>query len=196
MLPLGTVPLPGAGSLTGLSVADVHTPHERGRVWIGWTDLLTPPQVHRFELATGRTELEEPAPGAVAVPEALTEQRELRSADGTTVRMFVVTPKEGPARPRPTLVTGYGGFGISVEPTLQPLGAGLGGGRRRLRARVAARRRRGGRAVAPGGNRGLKQNVFDDLHAAAGASSPPGTPRRSSSRSWAAPTGGCSSAPP
>ena len=117
---LGTIPLPGAGSLTGLSTADLATAHERGRVWIGWTDLLTPPQVHRFELASGRTELEERAPGAVAVPEALTEQREVRSADGTTVRMFVVTPKEGPARPRPTLVTGYGGFGIAVEPTYSP----------------------------------------------------------------------------
>ena len=166
---LGTIPLPGAGSLTGLSTADLATAHERGRVWIGWTDLLTPPQVHRFELASGRTELEERAPGAVAVPEALTEQREVRSADGTTVRMFVVTPKEGPARPRPTLVTGYGGFGIAVEPTYSPSAlawVAAGGGYALVSLRGGGEE---GEQWHRAGNRGLKQNVFDDLHAAAGA---------------------------
>jgi prolyl oligopeptidase len=167
--PLGTVPLPAAGSLTGLSTADVLTPHERGRVWIGFTDLLTPPQVYRFELAGGHTELEERAPGAVAVPEALTEQRELRSADGTTVRMFVITPKESPGRPRPTLVTGYGGFGISVEPTYSPSAlawVAAGGGYALVSLRGGGEE---GEQWHRAGNRGLKQNVFDDLHAAATA---------------------------
>ena len=57
--PLRTVPLPGTGSLTGLSVADRDTPEQAGRVWLGWTDLVTPPQVHRFDLATGETALED-----------------------------------------------------------------------------------------------------------------------------------------
>ena len=53
--PLGTVPLPGTGSLTGLSTADLASPEQRGRLWIGWTDLVTPPQLHRFDLSPGGT---------------------------------------------------------------------------------------------------------------------------------------------
>jgi Serine proteases of the peptidase family S9A len=166
--PRGTVPLPGTGSLTGLSVADRDTPEQAGRIWLGWTDLVTPPQVHRFDLATGTTVLETPAPGAVTVPAVRSEQREFISADGTTVRMFVIAPAEG-AGPRPTLVTGYGGFGISREPayTASALAWVAAGGT------FALISLRGGGEEGEdwhlAGNRGHKQNGFDDLHAAATA---------------------------
>jgi prolyl oligopeptidase len=65
--PVGSVPLPGPGTLTGLTVADRDTPDRAGQLWLGWTDIVTPPQVHRFELATGQTVLESAAPGAVTV---------------------------------------------------------------------------------------------------------------------------------
>jgi prolyl oligopeptidase len=164
----GAVPLPSAGSLTGLSVADRDTPEQAGRLWIGHTDLVTPTAVHRFDLTTGETVLETPAPGAIDPPEVRTEQREFASADGTTVRMFVITPARGTG-PRPAIVTGYGGFGLSREPTytasaLAWVAAGgvyalvslRGGGEEGEEWHVA-------------GNRANKQNVFDDLHAAAAA---------------------------
>jgi prolyl oligopeptidase len=166
--PRGTVPLPGTGSLTGLTVADRDTPDQAGRLWLGWTDLVTPPEVHRYDLATGSTVREEAAPGAVDVPQVRTEHREFTSADGTTVRMFVLTPPDAPG-PRPALVTGYGGFGISREPayTASALAWVAAGGTYAL-----VSLRGGGEEGEEwhlAGNRANKQNVFDDLHAAATA---------------------------
>ena len=163
---LAPVPLPGTGSLTGLTVADRDSPAQQGRLWIGWTDLVTPPQVHRFE--AGRLVLERTAPGAVAVPDVRTEQREFTSADGTTVRMFVVTPSGG-GGPRPLIATGYGGFGISREPayTASALAWVAAGG-----AYALVSLRGGGEEGEEwhrAGHRAHKQNVFDDLHAAAEA---------------------------
>jgi prolyl oligopeptidase len=111
--------------------------------------------------------LEAAAPGAVEVPEVRSEQREFTSADGTTVRMFVLEPP-GPG-PRPTLVTGYGGFGISREPayTTSALAWVAAGG-----AYAVVSLRGGGEegdAWHLAGNRANKHNVFDDLHAAAEA---------------------------
>ncbi|MHA6625731.1 prolyl oligopeptidase family serine peptidase [Pseudonocardia sichuanensis] len=164
----GTVPLPGTGSLIGFSVADRDTPAEAGRLWLGWTDLVTPPEVHRFDLATGETLREEAAPGAVDLPTVRSEQREFTSADGTTVRMFVLSPPDARSA-RPALVTGYGGFGISREPayTASALAWVAAGG---VYALVSLR---GGGEEGEewhlAGNRAHKQNVFDDLHAAAEA---------------------------
>ncbi|NMI01456.1 S9 family peptidase [Pseudonocardia sp. K10HN5] len=166
--PRGTVALPGTGSLTGLSTADLDTPGQWGRVWIGWTDLITPPQVLRFDLATGVTELEAAAPGAVSTPATRSQQRTFTSADGTTVRMFVITP-DGPAQPRPTLVTGYGGFGLTREPAYTPSAlawVAAGGAYALVSLRGGGEE---GEQWHLAGNRGNKQNVFDDLHAAAEA---------------------------
>lgn len=164
--PAEAVALPGTGSVHGLTVADRDTPAEHGRLWIGWTDLVTPPQVHRYE--AGALVLEATAPGAVEVPDVRTEQREFTSADGTTVRMFVVSPATGDG-PRPTLVTGYGGFGISREPayTASALAwVAAGGGYALVSLRGGGEE---GEDWHRAGNRGHKQNVFDDLHAAAEA---------------------------
>jgi prolyl oligopeptidase len=164
--PRGTVPLPGTGSLTGLTVPDRDTPERDGSLWIGWTDLVTPPQVHRYDRVTGETVLESTAPGDVTVPDVRTEQREFTSRDGTTVRMFVVTPATGDG-PWPAMVTGYGGFGISREPayTSSALAWVAAGG-----AYALVSLRGGGEEGEEwhrAGNRGRKQNVFDDFHAAA-----------------------------
>ncbi|RZT84627.1 prolyl oligopeptidase [Pseudonocardia sediminis] len=177
--PRGTVTLPGPGSLTGLSVPDRDTPELWGRLWVGWTDLVTPPAVHRGD-RTGSLVLDTPSPGRVAggrteaeptgrvdpVPDVRSEQRAFTSADGTTVRMFVVTPATGDG-PWPVLMTGYGGFGISREPAYNTTAlawAAAGG------AYVLVSLRGGGEEGAAwhrAGKRESKQNVFDDLHAAA-----------------------------
>lgn len=166
----GTIPLPGTGSLTGLTTADIESCEQRGRVWIGWTDLITPPRVHRFDLDPATTALEAAAPGAITVPPARTEHREFTSADGTTVRMFLINPEHGvhPA-PRPTLVTGYGGFGLSREPSFTPSAlawVAAGGGYALVSLRGGGEE---GDDWHRAGNRENKRRVFDDLHAAATA---------------------------
>ncbi len=164
--PRGIVPLPGPGSLTGLSAADRDTPSEAGKLWIGWTDFVTPSQVHRY--ADGTTVLESAAPGAVAVPAVRSTQRTFDSADGTTIRMFVLSPMED-AGPRPTLVTGYGGFGISREPAYSATAltwVEAGGCYAVVSLRGGGEE---GDAWHLAGNRANKQNVFDDFHAACDA---------------------------
>lgn len=165
---VASVPLPGTGHVAGVATADPATPAEHGRVWIGWTDLVTPLQVHRFEVSTGDTVLETGSPGEVDVPPARTEQRAFTSADGTTVRMFVVSPPDT-AGPRPVLLTGYGGFGASRPPVFSAAAlAWVAAG-----GTYALVSLRGGGEEGDGwhraGNRENKQNVFDDFHAAAQA---------------------------
>jgi prolyl oligopeptidase len=166
--PRGTVGLPGPGSLRGVTSADRATPDRNGQLWIGWTDLVTPPQVRRFELDTGTTVLEATAPGAVDVPAVQTEQRSVTSVDGTTVRMFVVRP-DGSRTPRPALLTGYGGFGIHPDPAYSSTALAwvAAGG-----VYALASLRGGGEEGDDwhrDGHRSRKQNVFDDFHAAAQA---------------------------
>ncbi|MDN5858246.1 MAG: prolyl oligopeptidase family serine peptidase [Pseudonocardia sp.] len=169
--PRGPIGLPGPGSLVGLSVADSRTPEQFGRLWLGWTDFVTPVAVHRYEAATGQVTLEATAPGAGPVPPVRSEQRTFTSADGTTVRMFVLSRDrpEADRGPVPTLMTGYGGFALAREPEYSATALAWieAGG-----AYVVVSLRGGseeGECWHLGGNRGNKQNVFDDFHAAAQA---------------------------
>ena len=168
-----TVPLPGAGSLTGLSTADERTEGQQGRVWIGWTDFVTPPCVHGYRLG-GDTTLIEPAPGAVDLPAVHTRQVSYRSTDGTMIRMFVVAPAApgsdtGPDHPRPTLLTGYGGFARSREPgyTASALAWVTAGG-----VWALASLRGGGEEGEDWHRAGMREHkhcVFEDFHSAAEA---------------------------
>ncbi|MGH3933657.1 MAG: prolyl oligopeptidase family serine peptidase [Pseudonocardiaceae bacterium] len=167
--PRGAIPLPGIGSLTGLSTADELTPAGAGQVWIGWTDFHTPPQVHRYTLRTRSTELVEASPGAVSPPDVHTQQVRFSSADGTTVRMFIVSPTLHPDRPRPALLTGYGGFALARKPCYTPstLAWVAAGG-----VWVQAALRGGGEEGEEwhrAGMREHKRNCFADFHAAAQA---------------------------
>jgi prolyl oligopeptidase len=162
---LSDVDLPGAGTIIGLSTVDDATEAGRDMVWIGWTDFLTPPCVltHR----AGATVLSEAAPGAVTPPPVVVRQVGFRSADGTQIRMFRLTPTDEPRSPLPALLTGYGGFALSRVPEYTPLALAwvCAGGV------FAVALLRGGSEEGEewhrAGMRERKQNVFDDFHAAA-----------------------------
>ncbi|GAA4558110.1 prolyl oligopeptidase family serine peptidase [Planotetraspora kaengkrachanensis] len=158
---IGQVPVPGLGSIGGI----VERPEGGHEAWFSYTDNVTPTAVYRFDVLTGETTLWEAPPGAVEVPQVRTEQVVYRSKDGTEVHMLVVS-REG-SGPRPTILYGYGGFGISLTPgfsasTLAWVEAG---------GVYAIAQLRGGGEEGERWHRagmlGNKQNVFDDLHAAA-----------------------------
>ncbi|WP_189222169.1 prolyl oligopeptidase family serine peptidase [Saccharothrix coeruleofusca] len=164
---LGEVPLPGTGSLHGWSTTDPATDADRDVLWFGWSDFVTPLSVHRFSLSTGETTLHEANPGAVELPEVTTQQVEYTSADGTAVRMFVVSGRRTPDLPRPALLTGYGGFAVGRGPgysatTLAWVEAGGVWAHASLRGGDEE-----GEQWHRAGMREHKQNVFDDFHAAA-----------------------------
>jgi prolyl oligopeptidase len=158
----GTVPLPGLGTIGGLS----ERPEGGHEAWFGYTDNTTPPLVLRYDAHSGAATTWARSPGQVDVPEISARQVAYPSKDGTTVRMLIICG-DGPQRPRPTILYGYGGFGVGMQPGYA--------------ATILAWVERGGvYAVASlrgggdegeewhrAGMRASKQNVFDDFHAAA-----------------------------
>jgi len=107
------------------------------------------------------------APGTVVVPSVSTQQVVYSSKDGTPVHMFVISPSTTPDKPRPTILYGYGGFGLPLSPGFSAsiLAWVEAGG-----VYVVTNLRGGGEEGEQwhrDGMLGNKQNVFDDFHAAA-----------------------------
>jgi prolyl oligopeptidase len=171
---VGLVPLPGLGSVSGLS----GRPEGGPEAWLTYTDYATPPVVLHYDAAAGTTAEWARAPGAAGVPGLRAEQVAFESRDGTTVRMVIISgPGGGGANdggagartPRPAILYGYGGFNVSLTPAYSATAlawaeaggiyavAGLRGGSEE------------GEDWHRAGMREHKQNVFDDLDAAAAA---------------------------
>jgi prolyl oligopeptidase len=160
---LGGVDLPGLGTLGGLS----ERPEGGPEAWVVYTDETTPVRVLRYDARDASLTTWAEAPGTVVVPDVHARQLTCSSADGTSVRMLVVSPTAEPDRPRPTVLYGYGGFGIALTPAYSAsvlawveaggvwVVAGLRGGGEE------------GEAWHRAGMREHKQAVFDDFHAAA-----------------------------
>lgn len=117
-------------------------------------------------------------PAAFDAAKLEVQLRSAKSRDGTVVPYFLVGPKPVEGKAVPTLMTGYGAFGISVNPAYFNDGNGgatLGGGTLKLWFE------RGGALVVPvirgGGEFGSafhhaamrekRQNSYDDFHAVA-----------------------------
>jgi prolyl oligopeptidase len=159
---LGGVSLPGLGTVDALS----ERPEGGHEAWFGYTDYTTPPLVLRFDARDSSVGVWASAPGAVEVPSVTGRQVTYRSADGTPVRMLVLgAPASG--GPRPALLTGYGGFDISLTPAYSPSALAWveAGGV------YAVANLRGGSEEGEEWHRAgmldKKQNVFDDFRCAA-----------------------------
>jgi prolyl oligopeptidase len=141
--------------------------------WLSFTDYATPPLVLHYDARSGAVTTWARSPGSVDVPEVRAEQVAFPSADGTTIRMIVIS---GPASAgdagqrvcRPAMLYGYGGFNVSLSPaySAQALAWVEAGGV------YAVANLRGGSEEGEdwhrAGMRERKQNVFDDFAAAAG----------------------------
>jgi prolyl oligopeptidase len=164
--PRATVPLPGLGSVAGLSAR----PEGGDEVWLGYTDFTTPPRTYRYQVSSGSLELWMDAPGAGRVDAGgvVAAQQTYRSKDGTEVRMFVLhRAGVAPDGDRPTILYGYGGFNVALTPAYSAFAhawveqggvyaiANLRGGSEE------------GETWHRAGMREHKQNVFDDFAAAA-----------------------------
>ena len=163
---LASVGLPGLGTAGGLS----ERPEGGHEAWFGYTDYTTPPLVLRFDARSLSVQTWAVAPGSVAVPAVTARQVTYQSVDGTSVRMLVISGASVPlGSPRPALLTGYGGFDISLTPAYSPstLAWVEAGGV------YAVANLRGGSEEGEEWHRaGMlehKQNVFDDFRCAAEA---------------------------
>jgi prolyl oligopeptidase len=159
---LRTVELPGIGSSSGV----VGNP-EDDEAFYDFSSFTQPPEIWRTSIATGlrqqwatRSVPVDPKPYTV-------EQVFYPSKDGTMIPMFLVHRRDAPRDgSTPFLLYGYGGFGLSLEPSfsarLYPwLEAGGG---------YALANLRGGGEYGEewhrAGSLGNKQHVFDDFIAA------------------------------
>jgi len=159
----GEIGLPGLGSVGGLA----ERPEGGAEVWFGYTDHVTPSTVYRHDVRSHITDVWAASPGNVTPHHGIgTRQVTYHSADGTPVRMFVLSRDDVPG-PRPTVLYGYGGFGVSLTPAYAAsvLAWVEAGGT------YAVANLRGGGEEGESwhrvGMREHKQRVFDDFHAAA-----------------------------
>ncbi len=169
------VPLPVAGSadLTG-------RPDEGADVWVGWTGYASPYTVSALDPEAGNLSPTDGADGEsppdVGGPRVRSRQLSYRSADGTEVRMTVLSPLGDGAedelaadRPRPAVLYGYGGFNIALTPAYSSsiLAWVAAGG-----VWAVANLRGGSEEGEPwhrDGMREHKHHVFEDFEAAADA---------------------------
>ncbi len=160
--PLGLPELGTASNLSGLEDEPV--------AYYAFTSFTRASEVYRTDVRTSATTLWARVDVPVDASRYVTDQVRYPSKDGTEVSMFIVrrkdVPRDGTA---PALLTGYGGFDVSMTPSflrnsIPWLEAGgvyalpnlRGGGEY-------------GRAWHEAGMRANKQNVFDDFIAAAEA---------------------------
>jgi prolyl oligopeptidase len=160
---LHDIELPGAGTIGG-PVEHI----DGGPVtWFVFTDHTTVPTVYAYDARSDEVTLHARPPGTVEVPTVHSQQVTYTSKDGTEVRMFVLSPTATPDTPRPTILYGYGGFGVPLTPGYSAaiLAWVEAGGI------WAIANLRGGSEEGEQWHRdgmlGRKQNVFDDFHAAA-----------------------------
>ncbi|MCW2898704.1 MAG: Prolyl oligopeptidase, partial [Streptosporangiaceae bacterium] len=123
---LTCLPLPGAGVVSSLRTNIPHGHH----AWFSYCDATTPPTIYRYDAISGKTEQETGATTAGHTPEIHSRSVRYHAGDGTEVTLFLFTPAEEHQGPRPTLLYGYGSFGMPMRPWFFPAAAawvGAGG---------------------------------------------------------------------
>jgi prolyl oligopeptidase len=161
---LKELPLPAIGTVFGSNGKWDHD-----EVFYGFQSFTIPPSIYRYDMKSGATTLWAKVDAPAIDPAGYEVQQEwFQSKDGTRVPMFVVSrkglKKDGH---NPTLLTGYGGFNISLTPAFSRsayLWMEHGG-------IYAVANLRGGAEFGEDWHRAgmldKKQNVFDDMIAAA-----------------------------
>ena len=156
------VALPGIGTVRGFG----GTAADR-ELYYSFSSFLTPGSVYRYDVASGASTLwKKPSVPFDAAPFE-TKQVFYPAKDGTKIPLFVTAKKGVPLDGEsPVLLTGYGGFGLSMTPSFNAMHATWleqGG------VLALANLRGGGEygeAWHRAATRGKKQVVFDDFIAA------------------------------
>ncbi|MEX8518758.1 MAG: prolyl oligopeptidase family protein [Leptothrix sp. (in: b-proteobacteria)] len=124
------VALPGPGTLGVAALHDPHTPDDPlgEHYWVSYTDFLTPDTLMLGRTGSDAPELLKQRPAYFDASSLQAEQCFATSPDGTRVPYFVVgrcDTAPALAGGRPTLLYGYGGFEVSMQPWYSG-GFGLG----------------------------------------------------------------------
>lgn len=160
---LGELDLPELSSLSVLQ-----TNQDFDEFYYAVSTFLESDTKYRYDPKTARSQLHWKDPCSLDSQRFLAEQVWYTSLDGTQIPMFIVRPKDMEYDgSRPALLTGYGGFAVGEYPDF------IGGFKPWLErgGSVALPNLRGGDEFGErwhqAGMLGNKQNVFDDMNAAA-----------------------------
>jgi prolyl oligopeptidase len=160
---LADIPLPALGA-----VFDASGRYDRNEIFFGFQSFTVPPSIYRVDLTDVKSALWAKVDAPSIDPAAYDVQQVwYTSKDGTKVPMFVVSKKGIEKNGKnPTLLTGYGGFNVSMTPAFSRsmyLWMEHGG-------IYAVANLRGGAEFGEDWHRAgmleKKQNVFDDFIAA------------------------------
>ena len=155
--------------VSGGAVVALHGDVGEDEVFVGVSSMADPRASYLLELGSGEVSRLDLVPGGDSVwrsPDLVVGRRRATSPDGTEVPYFLVHRADVDLdSPHPTLLWGYGGFGLPVLATFRPewLGWVAAGG-----VLAVANLRGGaeyGTAWHDGGRLRAKQNVFDDFAA-------------------------------
>ena len=162
-------PFPGKLSVAGLYDSELPKDELGERYLMSYTDFLTPDTLFLGRAGSDAREVLKQRSALFDATGMKVEQRFANSRDGTRVPYFVVWPKGAKADgSNPTLLYGYGGFEVPMEPFY------LGGRGRAWLARggvFVLSNIRGGGEFGPAWHQGAvkekHQNAFDDFAAVA-----------------------------
>ena len=165
--PMGTLNLPGIGSLFGRS-GGFGGNREDSSFLYTFHSFLNPGGIYRYDFQTKESTVYQAAESVFNAEPYMTEQVFYTSKDGTRIPMFIVRRKDLVLdSSNPVMLHGYGGFGSSWTPEYDPIVSAwleMGG------VAAFANLRGGGeygRAWHESGMFEKKQNTFDDFIAAA-----------------------------
>ena len=161
--PVTDVPLPGIGTIVDMAGRPAD-----GELFLTFETFAAPRAVLAVTMADGAVREVQRPTLAWNPDEIVTEQVFVTSGDGTQVPVFLTRRRElAPDGDRPTLLYGYGGFGIAIGPMFKP--EWLAWVERGGLLAVASMRGGGeyGKAWHDAGRLANKQNVFDDFEACA-----------------------------
>lgn len=155
-------------ALPDIGSADIYGYFSKSSIWVIFSSFLFPFTTYKYDFEKNNLELFFKPPIKLDNQNFVTEQVEYKSKDGTNVTMFILRNKNlKKDRNNPTLLTGYGGFDISMIPHFSAMyvhwleSGGI----------VAIPNLRGGGEYGKewheAGKLNKKQNVFDDFITAA-----------------------------
>ena len=160
--PAGEVAFPAVGSTAG-----IQSRWENHNAFIAYTSFAVPNDIYRYDVATGKQSVWAKTKVPVDSTKFEVQQKWFPSKDGTRIPMFLIHAKgvklDGS---NPTLLTGYGGFVVSLTPSFSPdaiLWVEHGGVFAQVNLRGGGEF---GEAWHQAGMLDKKQNVFDDFIAA------------------------------
>jgi prolyl oligopeptidase len=158
----GSVSLPGLGTVGGFGGHPDDT-----TLYYTFTSYTFPTTIYRYDVKTGSSSVWQRVNTAFDPTAFDARQVFVVSKDGTRVPMVILSKRDAPTKPAPTMLYGYGGFNISLNPgfNAQYIPWLEQGGV------IAIANLRGGgeygEAWHQAGMRLNKQNVFDDAIACA-----------------------------